>query len=285
RLTDGRVRKLRELLQVWADSSHVFTCEELMSLVGKLEFATVVVRAGTAFLRRIRGLMMSLKNKRGTGHSHRGASKRLDKEALLDVQWWFDVFLTSAGNRRAIVEQPWTESVQVFTDACLDGFGARCGNKWFQGQWSEAQKKFALVNTKVSMPYLELHALTQAAVTWGEEWRGKRVTFCCDAEAAVRAVQVMRSRRDSLSELLRLLYATAAKHDFEFRCEHLPGVTNVIADALSRNCSLQELQALLPTAEARPTPAKPLPVDWERIIPWPDPMLDRLPEDLHPRQQ
>ncbi len=224
RLTDKRVIKLRSLLQAWVDSFHHFSCDELMSLVGKLEFATVIVRAGTAFLRRIRGLMMSMKDARAAGAGQR---KRLNSEALLDVKWWLDVFLTTGGNRRSILEPPWqiAADLEIFTDACNTGYGARFGNRWFQGTWSQKQLAFALVHTRISMPYLELHALTHAAVVWGHLWRGKKITFRCDAEAAVIAVQMMRSRRDTLSALLRLLYATAARHDFCFSCVHVKGVT------------------------------------------------------------
>ena len=276
RLTDKRIGKLRSLLQAWADSSHHFTCDELMSLVGKLEFATVVIRAGTAFLRRIRGYMLSLKENRNKGKQ--SDRKRLDVEALLDVKWWLDVFLTSAGNRRSIYEAlpVLDEKLEIYTDACDSGYGARFGNHWFQGRWSPAQLEFARVHVRISMPYLELHALTHAAVVWGHLWKGKNITFRCDAEAAVIAVQKMRSRRDSMSALLRLLYATAARHDFQFSCIHVAGKTNIVADALSRGCTLQELRRVLPTADSVETPAPALPLAVEMVL-WPDPQLEGPP--------
>jgi hypothetical protein len=130
------------------------------------------------------------------------------------------------------------------------------------------------------MPYLELYALTLAAVAWGSLWRGKRITFRCDAEAAVSAVKRMRSRKDSLSVLLRLLYATSIRHGFEFRCVHIAGVTNTVADALSRDCSLQELRQLLPNAEAQATPVPELPVDGLPFAKWEEEPADPKPEDF-----
>lgn len=276
-LTDKRVRKLRTLLQAWVDSTHHhFTCEELMSLVGKLEFACVVVRVGTAFLRRIRAVMMNMKDGRGGAGMRQ---RRLNQEALLDVRWWLDVFLQPAGNRRSILEPAWVvdQELDIYTDACDTGYGARFGNRWFQGRWSTAQLAFALVHTRISMPYLEMYALTHAAVTWGHLWRGKKITFRCDAEAAVVAIQKMRSRKDSMSALLRLLHATAARHDFVFRCEHVAGVTNTVADALSRQCSLQELYRLLPTAEARPCQAA-MPL-LGSMVAWDDPLRAAPPAE------
>ena len=83
-----------------------------------------------------------------------------------------------------------------------------------------------------------------------------------------RNLQIQGLRKDSMSALLRLLYATSVRHDFLFRCVHVPGVTNVVADALSRGCSLQELLRVLPSAEAEPTPAPPLQLDGEDMVPW-----------------
>jgi hypothetical protein len=271
RLTDKRVRKLRSLLQAWGNHTHQFTCEELMSLVGKLEFASLVIRAGTAFLRRIRAVMMNMKDARAGGAA---VHRRLNQEALLDVQWWLEVFLQPTGNRRSIWEPEWVvdTDLEIYSDACDTGYGACFGDRWFQSRWTLDQLEFARVHTRISMPYLELYALTHAAVTWGHLWRGKKITFRCDAEAAVVVVQKMRSRRDSMSLLLRLLYATAVRHDFCFKCIHVAGVTNVVADALSRGCSLQELRVLRPQAEALPS-VVPMPHQGSPTV-WPDPLQE-----------
>jgi hypothetical protein len=282
RLSAKRLAKLRELLQTWAKrADNRFSCDELMSLVGKLEFACIVIRPGTAFLRRLRGIMMSMKGDRALGKRD---GRRLARGALIEVRWWLDVFLTAAGNRRPIIDPPWVEdkSLEIFTDACDTGYGGRFGNRWFQGRWTAAQLKFARVHKRISMPYLELYALTLAAVAWGERWRGRRITFRCDAGAAVHAVARMRSRKDSMSELLRLLYATSVRHGFEFRCVHLAGITNVVADALSRSCTRQELLKVLPAAEAQATPVPVLPLDGE-LIPWKE-ERDPPPEDFPPWQ-
>ena len=267
RLSAKRIGKLRTLLQAWDDDNRCVSCDELMSMVGKLEFATVVVRAGTAFLRRLRAVMMSMKEGRDSGYA---PPRRLPHEARIELRWWLDVFLTTAGNRRSIDPPPWQLDAQMelFTDACDTGYGACFGNRWFQGRWSPEQLEFARVHSRISMPYLELHALTHAAVTWGHLWSGQRITFRCDAEAAVVAVQKMRSRKDSMSSLLRLLYATSVRHSFEFRCVHVKGITNIVADLLSRDCTLSDLLQVLPTAELLPTPAPPLPTDGGPMVAW-----------------
>lgn len=269
RLTDKRRDQLRALLQGWAIGGQHMSYEDLMSLVGKLDFACVVIRPGVTFMRRLRGIMMKMKAARLAG-APAGDSCRLDINTLLDVRWWLDVFLTPAGNRRPIVDDPWitAEKFELFTDACNLGYGAVFGNKWIQGKWSPEQLAFARVNVRISIPYLELHALVHAAVVWGPRWRGKQIVFRCDAQAAVAAVDNMRSRNDGMSDLLRVLYAAAARHQFQFKCVHVAGEKNVIADALSRDCSVQDLLHLLPTAEVTPSTSAPLTGAHLPVVPW-----------------
>jgi hypothetical protein len=274
RLSEERVHRLREQL-AGLGSGQPTTCDELMSLVGKLEFAALVIPAGVTFLRRIRAQMLRIKHARHSGDLQQ-QTHRLDAEARMDAHWWLQVFLTSAGNRRSIVESEWTpaSALHIYSDACDKGYGAFYNTHWLQGEWSEALLRFAVVHKRISMPFFELYALTQAAVTWGAQWRGQRILFHCDAQAAVAAVRMMRSRRDAMSALLRILYAAAARHGFEFRCQWLQGASNVVADRLSRGCALQELRALLPAADPRPTPCAPLALESEPLLPWEDPVSE-----------
>lgn len=276
RLADERVAKLRERL-AGVGAGHL-SLDELMSLVGKLEFAALVMPVGRAFLHRIRAQMLAAKDSRG---AHRAHTRRLNREAAMDAQWWLDVLLTPAGNRRSIIEADWVDAatLHIHSDACDKGYGAYCGTQWIQGTWSGSLLRVARVRKRISMPFLELYSLTLAAITWGEQWRGKRITFHCDAQAAVAAVQNMRSRRDTMSALLRLLFATAARCGFEFRCVWLKGATNTVADLLSRviPCPLQELRAHLPRAEEHPTPSPAeLPLSGDPLVMWVDPVSEAL---------
>ena len=273
RLSEERVCRLRDQLADLGNGKPL-TCDTLMSLVGKLEFAALVIPAGATFLRRIRSQMLRIKHSRNSGGGQQ--AHRLNMEARLDAEWWLHVFLTSEGNRRQILEPPWTTAaaMHIYSDACDTGYGAFYGSHWLQGTWSAALLEFAKVHKRISMPFLELYALTQAAVTWGALWRGQRITFYCDAQASVAAVRIMRSRRDSMSLLLRLLFATAARHGFEFRCVWLEGKTNEIADRLSRGCDAQELRALLPNADTQATRCTPLELEKEPWVPWEDPVSE-----------
>jgi hypothetical protein len=77
----------------------------------------------------------------------------------------------------------------------------------------------------------------------------------CDCQPAHYAIYRMSSKDSSMAALLRLLSTTAATHCFDFRCVHLSGRTNT----LSRDCDMQELLALLPTANATAEVVQQLP--------------------------
>ena len=94
---------------------------------------------------------------------------------------------------------------------------------------------YAVVNTRVSMPLLELRALVMAAATWGARWAQKKIIFRCDCKPVVDAIRRCSSRRPKMTHLLRHLSTLAIKHGFDFRCEHIDGIANVTADLLSRH--------------------------------------------------
>jgi putative aminopeptidase FrvX len=91
-----------------------------------------------------------------------------------------------------------------------------------------------------------------AAATWGDQWRGKRIRFFNDCEPIVHAVTKGTSRSPLLMTLIRQLFFVAAEHEFEFRVEHIRGVTNNAADALSRLDQVR-FRSISPGADHSPT--------------------------------
>lgn len=259
RLAATRLDELQTLLSAWdSNPNRTFCVKDLESLVGKLQFACHVVRPGRTYLRRLIDLERKMKQAQNRGN---WSPWRLDDEARADIHWWRE-FLVKWNGKSLLYELEWTSAhkLLLYTDACERGYGARYGDRWFRGEWNAETLARATRDTKVSVPFLELHALVHAATVWGHLWAGKKVVFMCDAEAAFYAVNKMTSRSPGMAELLRLLSTTAARHGFDFRCEHLAGVANTVADLLSRPdlFSLPALRQLLPTANAEPCPA-PLP--------------------------
>jgi hypothetical protein len=97
-----------------------------------------------------------------------------------------------------------------------------------------------------------------ATAVWGHLWPGKKITFRSDCLPVVMAIRSMSSKQQDSMRLLRHLIA--ARHGFDFRCEHIAGVTNTVADALSRDGSDLQARALRPSLLLRAAdPSPPLP--------------------------
>jgi len=255
RLPAKRLADLQQLLSTWDHTRRLVSVPDLQSLIGKLHFACKVVRPGRTYLRRLINMQTEMERAQQRGV---WGPRRLSSEALADIRWWRQ-FIAQWNGHSIIYENEWTRwddpSLLLYTDACLVGYGARHGNRWFKGRWTPEQLASAMRKKKTSMPFLELHALVHAATVWGHLWAGKKITFMCDCQPAYYAIYRMSSKDSSMAALLRLLSTTAATHCFDFRCVHLSGRTNT----LSRDCDMQELLALLPTANATAEVVQQLP--------------------------
>ena len=101
-----------------------------------------------------------------------------------------------------------------------------------------------------SIATLELIQIVIAAALWGPQWHGQVVSFHSDNVAAVCDVNTMFSSNSSLVHLLRCLSFFAAYFGFHFKAEHVPGVKNSAADALSCN-NVHLFLSLVPQALGR----------------------------------
>src|SRR6185437_717602 len=130
----------------------------------------------------------------------------------------------------------WTaaHSLSIYTDACIQGYGAVFKTHWFACSWTADEERQASRNKRDSMPFKELYALARAAVTWGSAWRGHKILFHCDCKPIVEAWRKGDSRKKEISQLIRILLFIAATHDFKMNIVHIAGVDNVYADMLSR---------------------------------------------------
>jgi hypothetical protein len=103
----------------------------------------------------------------------------------------------------------------------------------------------------LSMAFLELYPIVDAAVLWGYLWISKRILFLCDNEATVYIVNNGRSKCLFIMRLMRMLMWCACQNNFCFRSEHVPGVKTEISDSLSR-LQLDRFKTLAPMADKVP---------------------------------
>ena len=70
---------------------------------------------------------------------------------------------------------------------------------------------------------------------WGRSWCRRDVWFHSDNAAVMAVIQHQSAKQPAMLHLLHCLYFFAAYCQFSYSAHHLPGVTNVAVDSLSRN--------------------------------------------------
>ena len=196
---------------------------ELASVVGKLSFISRAIIAGRTFIRRMYDLMRATE-------AHKPVMLRLPDPVLHDFSWWSEAL--QYRNRKSFFHhKDWTPApdFHLQTDASgAWGYSAHFQGRWTQSTWSASQQL-------LSIEFNELYAITVAFHTWGSEWTHRRIQFHCDNSAVVAVIKSGTSRSSDIMKLVRSLYHISARHNFLVTAEHMPGIANSIADAISRN--------------------------------------------------
>ena len=98
----------------------------------------------------------------------------------------------------------------------------------------------------------ELAPIVVASAAWGYLWKDLTIKVLCDNEAVVAIVNKGISRDSEVMHLVRCLAFFTAKYQFYLVASHIQGVSNVRADALSRN-NHSLFQVLHPQASPLPS--------------------------------
>ena len=153
------------------------------------------------------------------------------------------------------MERVFLFSVELYTDAASTiGFGGFFQGKWFQGRWPPQLRLNK--GQGISMEWQELFPIIVACAIWHPSFVGKRLQFWCNNESVVSIINSGHSQASRIMDLVRFLVPISMKHNVLVRARHVPGVSNEIADALSR-FQMQRFQALAPTAERSPCTIPP----------------------------
>ncbi|XP_072043013.1 uncharacterized protein [Amphiura filiformis] len=240
-LPPEKLQQLQQELSEWDPNRKKCTKRDLLSLIGKLSFASKCIPAGRIFFRRLIDLSMKAQK----------LHHRLDLtiEARQDIAWWAR-FLPEWNGTARFIEPTWTpaDSLQLFTDAAASvGAGAYFMGRWFFIPWSQEIKD----NESIHITWMELFPIVVAARVWGSAWFGKRVLFHTDNRAVVDIWYKQSSRAPLVMSLVRKLFLTAAQYNFHVAMTHIPGHTNTFADLISRNLQAQ-FHIVAPEADQDP---------------------------------
>jgi hypothetical protein len=262
-LDPARVTQVQFELDGFAKASHV-SIHDLQCIAGLLNFCCKVIRQGRSFLRRIINYIAYLTKKvRSVLQPYPIANS-----VLLDIQWW-QKHLPTFNYTTSIIPAAFParklgDPLYICTDACTNGFGAICGRHWLHGTWSHRHELDSRTNDsserakRDSMPFKEMLAIVIATATWGHLFRNQNITFLCDCEPVVFALNWGDSKRKNLMALIRLFASLAIQHQFSYQISHIDGVKNVFADALSRSDLARFHSLPCPHLYFRSSPCQPV---------------------------
>ena len=247
RLDDARLLAIKVELSLWRDRRSA-SVREVASLVGTLAFAARVIGPGRLYMSR---LIAALRSGR-RGPIRYDLKRVLATGFLSDVAWWSTVMPLWNG---VSLLPPTAPSVDprfvVHMDASDWGYGGWCATNYFFGAWPSDFWRSTPIHVR------ELAAVILAVLSFGESWVGVHVvlSFFSDNDAVVHALSAGFARHDDrLNGLMRVLHLLQTKYQFSFAAQHIAGVRNIGADALSRNNLLAFSAAVAPLCPVQVTP-------------------------------
>ena len=170
-LPDQKLEELLAELQLWS-SCKKCRKRELLSLIGKLNFACRIIPAGCIFLRRL----IDLSTTAQLPHHH----ITMNVEARRDIAWWLQ-FLPTWNGRTIIPDPYWSRSpdLALFTDASgTVGYGVYYAGDWIAESWPT-------ILQDRSIQWKELYPIALSCLLWGHLWSGKKILFHCDNQSVV----------------------------------------------------------------------------------------------------
>ncbi|XP_063772971.1 uncharacterized protein LOC134909710 isoform X2 [Pseudophryne corroboree] len=237
RLPRDKVSKLRETI-CWFNGSRKVTLRQAQSLLGMLNFACRVIPMGRVFCRKLERATA------GCARPHHFV--RLSSELKRDLAVWAS-FLEEF-NGVSIWQAPAVDSeqLQLFTDAAgVSGFGCFLEGSWCAASWPANWHSKGLTKDLV---LLELFPIMVALEVWGDRLANRSILFRCDNLGVVHAINNQRAKSLVVLRVLGQLLLTCLRRNLWFRAQHVPGLENGIADALSRG-QWERFWVLAPEAE------------------------------------
>ena len=192
---------------------------QLMSLIGLLTATEKQVPSGRLHMRPIQWHLK--------GHWH--IPESLEKVIPIPrshhphLLWWLKEENVLPGQKL----HPLRHTVQIFTDASNEGWGAHLGDYTAKGGWSVAE-------SRLHINFLELKAVLLALKAFESRCRGRVVLVATDNMTVVAYINKEGSMRSgSLCALLWRLLSWCNLREICLRACHIPVRLNMIADNLS----------------------------------------------------
>lgn len=244
-LPADRLAEVSDIVRSWLGIKKL-TKRQLLQVLGKLNFASRVIRQGRAFMGRLIAAAKAVKFLHYT--------IKLSREALLDLQWWSDCL--ASHNGVSFMPRPWHDdsTFHIFSDASNLAVAACWGNHWYYAPFEDGFISFS----DESINWRELIAVVMALNTWGELLQGSNIVFHIDNTSVCYLIHKMYSPSRPLMALLRIWALLVERYSVHYMAVYIPTDKNVDADDLSRG-RIQDFKRRNPDADSDPAVLKDLP--------------------------
>ena len=196
-------------------------CQELQSLAGKLQFACYVVPQGRAFLRRLYDVFGGWETSLKPYHHI-----RITREVKRDMEMWLIFF--KQFNGRCMFKRESQPDKHLITDASGSiGFGLIFGSKWAYGPWPIEWESLGIV-------FKEMFPIALVVCKWPMRLENSILKCESDNMAVVHTINSFSCKCADTMVLVRKMALTCLRFNIRIYAIHVPGVQNVLADALSR---------------------------------------------------
>ena len=233
---------------------------DLQSAVGTLRWYSAVVPMASTFELQ-RALTAATRRHCHKQHPSRRTYVKLPPAALRELEWWR--WLLTVNLQTPMLTAPvWhlahqagdREHVHAYTDACTSLGGGCYLPEHCQSQllWSTTEKTLFGRGKDTDINGLEFVTAVCAVLANREYLRGKVVHLHVDNTAAVAWLNKMRTSQLFGQAWIRMLISVLLTYDIIIECEHIAGVLNIAADALSRFLTDQATKDLLASLPSQP---------------------------------
>ena len=252
RPTHERWLKLQDLI-LRLKSKRVLTARCLMSLIGLLASTEKMVPEG---LLHMRPFQFHLKE-------HWRYPQSLDNllpwtEAIVaHLDWWQNPANVMKGSDL----HPKDHSIQLFTDASNEGWGAHLDQNSTKGLWSDREKR-------LHINVLELKAVSLALRDFKDQCQNQTVLVATDNSTVVAYINKQGGTHSAeMCALLWKIMTWCHHYHITLKAKHIPGCLNVMADLLSRSNQVQSTEwSLHPQVFKQIAPGWPgMPWFWDLV--------------------
>jgi hypothetical protein len=236
------------------------TLLEVQTIGGYLSWCAEVVRLGKVYLHHIWHFLASFPTS-----AKPSSLREVPYNVRLDFMWWHSLLPYFNG---IYLFQKERSEIRLFSDASQKGLGAYFISTLEDSILQENSFSMLVKDDHLGqhINILELRAIQAAFLSWAQKWSQKTVIVHTDSEVAFWALTNHKAYGPAFYPLRHILLL-ASTYDIIIKPVHIPGITNDIADALSR-FKWTQLANLCPQWQF-PYPITPFPRGFKVLSPPP----------------